>query len=531
MSPEVFRQESALREIGDSFISKGWITLTRFIDGLPSELVYCYLVKARHLAKHMKTDDWGVGPGSEGKPSIITTYREGVEKITYHPFSSKEYEPFLFKKYFAHNKTRYIDVSEDFVNYFQLYETVEEKSRRKYYHVDDMGEMTEVLSVWDGVVKVRYKFMMEYLSIRQIHLAVCFDFMAISKGTLKEMGAGVRDERIVSQDRHYTHRTKVDPYDPGEPLQNWIRGKVIIRYEQQKTERTWLDVENQYEEFIIGVDKLGEPISKDCSRENPSLAVAYFKRTVLDKYYNEPETYTVDGFSVSSSQFTLKIDNNCEDYVPVLVDYLGHLPHREQLYWKQYNIAPEGFSISPVYYTVMIKGEFPEGPLMADLIFKEKYESFNQQWLKKYEWPLFKPLSGIDVHLFRSLHLPSTDNVKAFSEQMLALYKMIIDALNGKELTRNLSNVPGEGSIARLGRYMELHGQGFTDLFIFLKHFQNLRSGMFAHHNKKEDKKVDAAFLYFGFKKGNYRAVARTIFSLATLAVDQLAGAFLDEQI
>lgn len=528
MTPAQFQFQSALAEINDSFTNRGWITLSKFVNDIPSELVYCGLVKTAYLEEYLQTDDWEMTLGSEGKPSIITTYRSGgIEKNTYHPFSNQNFEPFIFNKFFPHNKSRYIDISEDFVNYFKLYEEVEDKSNRKYYSINDMGEMTEVLVVDKDLVKVRYKFMMEYLSIRQIHLSICFDYMAITQGTLAEMGMVEKDQVISTDDRNYKQLAKVIPYETPKSLQHWIRGKIIIRYDQGKTEVTWLDNEEQYESFIVGVEKKGDPILKDCSRKEATLAVTFFKRTVLDKYYNAPEIYTVDGFSVSCSQFTLKIDNNCDGYVPVFLDHLSNLPYKEQVYWKQYNIEPDGYKISNTYHTVMIQGEFPGDPLMPDLLFKDKYEQFNENWLKKHNWSLFGQLSGIDVHLFSSLHLPSTDNAKSFAEQVLTLAKITIDSLNRKELTRELQKIDNEGSIAKLERYLELHGHQVPELFLFLRHLQNLRSGMIAHRNKTDDKKVGLALEYFGFKDKNYREVAKKIFSKATETINILDVIFL----
>src|SRR5579862_2412941 len=50
------------------------------------------------------------------KPSLLT-----------HRFSEKGLEPLLFDKYFSNNKERYFDISEDFVNYYKLYEKVQTK--------------------------------------------------------------------------------------------------------------------------------------------------------------------------------------------------------------------------------------------------------------------------------------------------------------------------------------------------------------------------------------------------------------------
>src|SRR5690606_18181515 len=154
------------------------------------------------------------------------------------------------------------------------------------------------------------------------------------------------------------------------------------------------DFENRvYESFITGFDEEGNEIYQDCSKTNDKHSVlTYFKKEVLDKYYNEPEKYEVDGWRVHSNFISLKIDNNNENYVAVPLVELGFLPRKEQLHWKQYNIQPQN-GISRTYYQTMIEGNWVEHSETPNLFFKEKYVQFNKKWEKKFGWQFYKPLA------------------------------------------------------------------------------------------------------------------------------------------
>ncbi len=68
----------------------------------------------------------------------------------------------------------------------------------------------------------------------------------------------------------------------------------------------------------------------------------------------------------------IRIDNNNPDYVCVFLGDLGRdLPEKDQIYWKSYNIPPEG-EISETYFRRSFLGQFAD-PSSEDLIFKHKF--------------------------------------------------------------------------------------------------------------------------------------------------------------
>jgi len=313
-------------------------------------------------------------------------------------------------------------------------------------------------------------------------------------------------------------------------LQHRVLGKIVISYNQSNTNSTWLDDSGEYEAFISGYDDDGNEQLHKCNDEAVKFLVpTYFKKEVLDKYYNNPQEYNVDGFTLKGRHFTLKIDNNVEDYVPVFIHYLTEIPHKEQLHWKQYNFMPNNAHISKTYHNTMVLGNWAEEPGTVDLYFKSKYRNFNKMWEEKFGWPLYLPLTGTNIHLFTSLHLPTKNNIKSFSEQMLTIVKLTIDALNESKLSEGLNKIEKERGLGKFERFLGDLELPMPDMFEFLRYLQDLRSGMIAHRFSNSNKNVKKAIKFFGLNEENYREVAKDIFVKSIFTLNSLEKHLLAE--
>jgi hypothetical protein len=470
-------------------------------------------VHANHLKTYLKDRDWGIHHGREGKPSIITTFRKGKEITRYRPFRDKGLEPFIFYKSFTHNGERYIDISEDFLNYFKLYERITDKQNRTYYFIDDGGDLHEVLKIVPNKVQVKHKYLMEYLTIRKVCLSICFDFMRLQNYSAITDPIKTKDEDFVSGKGNYNHCIRLVPGLDNMNFQSWITGKIVIPYEKKRRQPLHFEIDlTACEKFIIGYDEHGNEILESCGHEsNNRMLITYFKKEVLDKYYNDPGKYEVDGFHVKSRFFILKIDNNIHEYVAVFLKDLASLPHKEQLHWKQYNIVQQK-GLSHSYYRTMIEGRWAEHPETEDLFFKDKYQTFNQEWEKKFGWKLYKPLNPEDSHVFLSLHTPTTDNVKEFCTQVLALVKITIDSLNEKELSSTITIEKDDKGIRKLEKFLNVQGLTFPEMFEFLRNLQSLRSGLIAHRFSESNATTKKAMDYFKMGETGYKEVAKKIF-------------------
>ena len=505
MNKEYFLLEDKIEEIKSKFaIKNGWLKIYENepkISDNPSDssCVYCCLISNDKVEENSKGGSWPILMGSEGKPSICgdnsykTNDKEGLE-------------PFLFyKSFFLQEKlVKYVDIAEEFILYFRLYEKGNDKQNRIFYYVTDYGELDAVLTIEPNLIKVKIKYLKEYITMRDMNFVICYEFMRVFEEIPSDWNIKHKNELIKEKDFVYSHSIKFD-----DGPQSWIMGKVFIKPNEIKKSHFDLPV-SKNESFIIAVDDEGNSIYESCEE---SSGITYFKKEVLNKYYNEPDKYKVDGFSVTSKFFRLKIDNNRNEYIPVFLFNLEILPEMEQLHWKQYNIPPkEGMGISRRYRGTMLEGEWAGQPETVDLLFKSKYKSFNQNWEKKFGWKLYKPLDKQDEYLFTALHLITSNNIKAFCEQTLTVVKLVIDRLNEEELKKGLDLDLGDKGITKFEKFLKSKRVESPDEFEFLRNLQDLRSGLIAHAFSKSNKKCEKAIKYFDVESDNYVEVLKVIF-------------------
>lgn len=535
MDKVTFLLSDKIKQIESSFIKDGWITIYENDHTVSNNetLIYCCIVNSKRIKSYKLDSNWVIRPGSEGKPAIIQSSKKGKWVTRYETFSDKGIEPFIYSKQFnfGNGHEKYFDISEDFILYFKLYEKGIDKQNRKFYFIDEVGDLDEVISIETNKVKIKLKYLKEYISIRKVYFSICFDFMRLCQTSFTELNITPSDQNFKADNYFYNHLIRDINYIRSGENQSWIHGKVIINFDKKIISHHFSYENQKHEEFITGYDNNGNEILMNCEKTNEKhFVLTYFKKEVLDKYYNEPSKYKVDGWTISSNFFSLKIDNNIENYVAVFLIELGMLPQKEQLHWKQYNIPPQN-GISNAYYKTMIEGSWVEHPETPDLFFKHKYEQFNKQWENKYGWKFYKDLSSEDKHIFTSLHIPTSNNVKAFCEQILSISKITIDRLNEAELQKNISLEPKDRGITKLDKFLKSKNIEVPDMILFLKNLWDLRSGLLAHSFSSSNKDCKKAIGYFGIKNDNYNEVAKNIFIKSIYTLNTLENKFLVNEL
>ena len=136
--------------------------------------------------------------------------------------------------------------------------------------------------------------------------------------------------------------------------------------------------------------------------------------------------------------------------------------------------------------------------MRSDLLFKDKYRTFNTFWIKKFSWPLFTPLHEEDIHYFKRLRIPLSESSSEFEELTLCLTKIIIDSLNEKELVKHTSGVNIENSqkgITKLENFLDSHKiRSYEPHITFLRDLQTLRSSSVAHRKGKKFEQIAKIF-------------------------------------
>ena len=539
MEKNNFLLGNKIMDIERSFKNSGWLTIfdSNDDDDEIRSRIYCCLIDNELKQDYIHEHNPPIWMGREGKPVF---YADN----TYKTYEKDGLEPFLYWRNFPTLNTPdfYIDVSEEFVLYFDLYEQGKCKQERKYFYIDELGEKIPVIDIQKDKVLISLKHLKEYITIREMNFIISFDFTCFIVKCPDEWKIEMKDEIKKTENSIFRHLIK----NESNYVYSSILGNVFIDVNLTKTTH-FNDEETESVKFIVGYDDItGDKIMIKPSRSAEDfLKITYFSRQVLEDFYNDPAC-KVEPFLVRTKSYTLKIDNNLDDCVPVFIGHLSYLAEKEMYHWKKYNISPSiEMRISQSYKECMINGNFTDDyPARMDHYFKYRYHEFNEKWENKFGWKFYKPLADEDKFRIKTLHLPASNNVKAFCDQMLNLSIIIIDRLNEAEIAKKLAKLPEDNSLedfekelvekgiqkpegvvvkgknaekglAKLERFLKENGHNFSEMNEFHRRLWDLRSGLLAHGFSDSNDKCKKAIEYFDIEDNNYIEVAKSIFENA----------------
>lgn len=517
-----------------------WITVSAHRD--IDLCIFSAFVPNEKIDQVLEDYNWDLRIGD--RPASCSHFENGKETIEYDWFSEDEIKPLIYWRAFYGSKEDYYEVSEEFRLYFNLFEDRKNLKENKFIYIDDNGDEEEVVLINDNEVKVKLKFLKEFLAVKKMHLAIYFEYMRSSKKTLNELEQ--KEIRDVIQGSDYIYRVIVidSVISDTKKSQGLLLGKKLIHgLKDFKPDIFGRTEEKEYEEFIIGIDEEGKEIRHTCEEKklanffgkNPDapqfVTSVFFKKDVLTKYYSNPEKYTIsDGYLSCKGSWGLRIDNNHPNYVVVLLGDLGYLHHKEQMYWKSRNVTHQG-GVSRVAWARWFEAEFAD-PEQPDLYFKYKFEIFQKAWFEKFGWYLFKPPSKGDTHHFKSLHVPTTNDQKEFDDQVGSLTMILIDFLNEKELAKGVSiEKKNPKGIDKLEAFLESKTTlYFKDMIEFLRNLQSLRSTSVAHRKSEKNKNYQKAREFFDFDNKGLQEIFEDILVEAITTLNTLEWHFLKER-
>lgn len=466
-----------------------WITIFQF-DGIEGERWFCALLDKTVAKEALKRTDWDLHP-EEGGPQLISY--PNTDKYIYKKYARDGIEPLVFERSIG-NDDLIVELAEDFRLYFNLFYN---DDGNLYRNVNNHHNEV-VVKITKTKIEVQKSLLLKYISVRQKYLALYFDhisrFPELFKNPLPE------DEQTVSHvslDRCWIFGSSAD-YDC---LMSGLQGKILIKPEPIK--KMLSKPEKKFVEFVIGCDESGDEIEYSCNPsflgdffgKNPDapnfLKWICFRKEVLDKYYHNPGQFSVsDGVVRSQNGWLLRMDNDHKEVVLVHLGDLGRdLPFEEQLYWRSQNIIPQVSASKTAFArdfrAMAADSEQPEHQL------KIEYNKLQEEWLEKYGWNLFRPLSEGDSYLLDKLHVPSSDNPAELDSQIIALSKIFVNSINSVELLKICDAKIDAGlSIAILEAFFQHASYHTKDRDIkLLRNIQSLRSSGSAHSKGSEYKK------------------------------------------
>lgn len=452
--------------------------------------IYSVLVPINSAEKILSKYEWSF-QGYEGKPNTEIFCYEGDDKeyIEYLRFGNfDEMEPLII----CHDG---IALSEEFRLFHKLYY---DKKSSNYFQRDDDGNQTIIVKFSQEKIEIRLKELKQFLAVKDKYLLVQFDFIEYSQCLLEDIDPINTDVQIENLMTYRIGLGDMPFCCDGLNTISRLLGKYLIEpYPKEQSDFGDYKIKKikQCCDFIIDVDDFGQEIILNANVSSLDyLTRVCFRKKVLDKYYSEPSKYSVEeSYLRAVDLWGIQIDNHHDDKVYVWLGDLGRdLSYEEQLYWRSFNIPPEG----------NISKEFAQQQLMVIATdsenlthkFKRQYKCLQKICSDVLGEYLLLPLEKNNEHYFDSLRIPATNEQKHFDEQILNLTKVLIDSLNEKYLNtlltvEQLSIL--KGSISKLESVLITSKVNEIEPHIyFLRNLQGLRSSSVAHRKGSNYKKI-----------------------------------------
>ena len=477
-------------------------------NGLYRErFIYAALLPAAQIEEALSDSEWDLGLG-DGMP-----LSGGGEYLRYG--TENGVEPLVIYNDRYHAKEEWLEICEEFRHFHGLYH---DRETERYLKIDEDLEEVVVATVEPKHVQIRLKEILEWLALKDMYLSIQFrcwerserspEKLCLDPAELKDSGSTW--DTLPSGDficwRHdYNDIRGMWNYQ----VDSCLEGKRLIE-PPPKSESGCVEfsppAKRRYIQFIFnthGDEYTCDPGElDDLSEENPdapfSLTPIHFSKQVLDRYYHEPNKYTVKDSSVGTSWWSMKIDNHAPDKVCVMFRDLCHLPYTEQLHWRMHNVLPEG-GVSETFYGRNFEGLWMNSD-QPDLLFKQHYELLQRACDECLGWQLLKPLGPGDEYRLKRIRVPSTDEQCLFDDLVGDLQTVLIESLDVKSLKKLLLSASREqlkssGSIALLKEVLSSRVGKASNLSVaFLEKLQRLRSKGSSHRKGTDYQKIASHF-------------------------------------
>lgn len=500
--------------------------------------IYCALIPNSEIKNILTSDSWDLAQDG-GYPRVTIDYENNIEIPTYHRYGFNQgIEPLIFDRTFHGLYPDYKELNEEFRLFHGLYHDVKEN---KYIKIMDSGVKEVVAIVEADNIRIRLKEIRQFLAIKEMHLAIQFDFKEFSLLPLGQLNLSASDNKKINNDLACWSLVFEDISCCDFKGCSRLLGKRLIPPLPKSKSGMWGFAEEksqQYVDFIIGIDDDGDnkmyssnyKLLANSFGANPDapnyLTAVHFRKEVLNKYYHQSSKFSVqDNYLSCGSLWSLQIDNHHADKICVWLGDLGRdLPYEEQLYWRSYNIVPVG-TVSDEYYRQQICAEFTDSK-QVEHIFINCYESLCDACSNHLGWQLLLPLSKEDLHHLSSIRIPATEEQSDFDAQILALTKILIDSLNEKKLN---TLIPSEdrinikSGISRLEKvFQTLSVADYEKHIKFLRNLQDLRSSSVAHRKGSTYEKIAKNF---GITSNSLLTVLEQIFENSNEFLEFLTNA------
>lgn len=489
----------------DSLIDSDWIDVFGLAKDDPQDfhsLIYSAVISANHVERALEHTSWDFRSGEEC-PSWTAGDRTGdLDDTNYRPDSKSDgIQPIVIRRHFDGLIEPIIEVDQEFRLFHKL---IHDPGDNTLFAFDGSGDRSTIVRISASRVCVKRRALREYISMKDAHLAIFFDIVRRSPVPIREIPEQQRNfEKKSKNERWSLFLNDIRPNaEDGKVTKAHLYGKILMAPSLDAKRRFLFPPEEQnYADFIYDLDPDDVPLEISCnpniyelsidqsaSNEAKWYSVIYFRKEVLNQYYAHPEKYEVaQSFVRCGFLWCLDIVSSTKEHIGVHVEELGlHLPFKEQLRWKSFNVPPP-----PISRNILTASpSLPRMPQHENLdhLFKRRYRAIVHRWREQFGWSLFLPLANQDAYRFRTLHIPLTDSQQEFDSEIGNLAHLLIESLNVLDLRKNApSSDKKDRGISLLSYYFESRQPDQYGYHIaFLRNLQRIRSEGVAHRKSRK---------------------------------------------
>jgi len=494
-----------------------WTTVAQDLDFEKDDLVYDYftisVIADPNEPKLLVSNyDW-LGDVQFGQQTVWE-YDDKVH-FDFNSIDEKndvKFQPFvIWRSWGSKSIEPKFELIQDFILFYNLYFNEQEQV---YNAIKETGEVVVVVKkiTKDNYkkIEVRTNFLKNYLAFKNKILVRQHDHRTRSTKSLSDLGI-TRFETDYIQNE-YNFSLVIDESFPSitkeKSFSRLLGIDIILPFITKKHLLGW---GKKYCKFIIGVTKEGDEIEETCDEKKLGnyfgktgthyLTSVFFKREVLKKYHDTTSKYLVTASHLSCGHlWGLPIDTNPKDLVQVYLGDLGHIPYDEQLYWRTFNVVPEG-GISHSRFQRDFAAEFadPEDPMFK---FTKSLTSLQENFARKYDFNLFKPLEEKDKFIENSLRIPVNNEPVEFEQQIGYLAKILPDSIDINSLRKKmkekgvsqekLDEIKGK-PLRTLERFLE-NEKIDSDIIQNLNTIQQIRSAGISHRKGENYEKISQKY-------------------------------------
>jgi len=318
----------------------------------------------------------------------------------------------------------------------------------KFGDIEDIVKIIEVGGLPDNesgtVITINRDVLGKYTSVGNFSLCRMFDFTRWKRGSFSGWGNKNEPEKIGNDKDIFGSLVVQNGYGS---YSRGVQVKNISIPKKDVINNVWgrLSEDNkQYATFIAHDWKNNRIAEISCApssianyfteSELPfTMSPAFFRPEVLLKYKSDREKYRLENRSIScrGAWYLQTFDINDAGQVTTYLGYLSHLPHEEQLHWKQYNERPKA-PLSKRTIATDFEGQFYNeyDPLLS---LKSKLEKLNSA---KVGW---WTLRGENV--IKKVHYPFTASADEWADEFLNLDQFVVEGFEEKWLRQKAATL------------------------------------------------------------------------------------------